>query len=63
MSLIRNILKTIKNLFTESKKIPKQTQPTTNYEPFHLTQLTRIKKHPLHKYHFGNFTPIRSKNI
>ena len=63
MAKLRNIFNTFKNkLFGTDTKVKQPTHSGTNYQPLKLVKfdpITAERKHPLHKYHFGTFSPIR----
>lgn len=55
-NFFKNVKQTLTNMFT--KPTPKVTVPKTEYKPLTVINY-RKPKHPLHKYHFGNFSPIK----
>ena len=43
-----------------SKPKTKEIRPKTEYKPLRAINFSSLeKKHTLHKYHFGNFTPVK----
>lgn len=62
MSKIRDVFNKFKQAFSKPKEKQKITHSGTNYKPLKLVSfdpITAKRKHPLHKFHFGTFSPIK----